>query len=149
MSAVLRPTLRSDQIAVGDVLPELPIELTPTLIVSSAIATRDYQDVHHDRDLAQQKGSKDIFMNILSSTGFVERYVTDWAGPEALVRRIDIRLGAPNYPYDTMVLQGSVRRVEPTPAGANVEVDVTGRNGLGDHVVGTVTIEVPSPAVSA
>src|SRR5438132_6094636 len=101
-------TLSYDDVEVGAELPELVIDLTPTLIVSTAIATRDYQDVHHDRDLAHQKGSKDIFMNILTTTGFVGRFITDWAGPEALLRRVDIRLGAPNYPYDTMRMTGAV-----------------------------------------
>ncbi len=40
-------------VKVGDELPELVIELTPKVIISTAIASRDYQDVHHDRDLAQ------------------------------------------------------------------------------------------------
>ena len=54
--------------------------MTPTTIVSTAIATRDWQDVHHDRDVAQAAGSKDIFMNILTTNGLVERFVADWAG---------------------------------------------------------------------
>ena len=70
MSTSLAKTLRFDEVAVGQQLPELVLELTPTMIVSTAIATRDYQDVHHDRDLAQQKGSKDIFMNILTTNGY-------------------------------------------------------------------------------
>ncbi len=65
----------------GETLPALSIHGDPTFIVSTALATRDFQDVHHDRDLAQQKGSKDIFVNILTDTGLVQRYVTDWAGP--------------------------------------------------------------------
>ena len=99
-------TKRAAEVNVGDELPPLPIELTPTVIVSTAIATRDYQDVHHDRDLAIQKGSKDIFMNILTTNGFVCRFVTDWTGPEAILKSVAIRLGAPNYPYDTMTLTG-------------------------------------------
>ena len=66
-------------IEVGTVLPELKLYGDPTFIISTALATRDFQDVHHDRDLAQSKGSKDIFVNILTNTGLVQRYVTDWA----------------------------------------------------------------------
>ncbi len=90
----------------GAVLPEWSLPLTPTLIVSTAIATRDFQDVHHDRDIAQAAGSQDIFMNILTSTALVERYVTDHAGPGVDVRGISIRLGAPAYPYDTLRFTG-------------------------------------------
>jgi hypothetical protein len=135
----LQPTLSYEEVEVGQELPELVIELTPTLIISTAIASRDYQDVHHDRDLAQQRGSKDIFMNILSSNGFVGRFVTDWAGPEAVLQRVAIRLGAPNYPYDQMRMSG---RVESKDDGV-IELSVRGQNSLGDHVKGTVRVLLP------
>jgi len=99
----------------GLVLPELVIEVTPTFVVASAIATRDFQDVHHDRDRAVQRGSKDIFINILTTTGLVQRYVTDWAGPQALIRHVAIRLGVPCYAGDTLTFSGQVAE----PAGAD------------------------------
>lgn len=121
---------------VGEKLPDLKLEGTPTFIVSTALATRDFQDVHHDRDLAQAKGSKDIFVNILSDTGLVERFVTDWAGPKARVKSISLRLGVPWYAYDTTVLSGEVVEVD----GDQVTVDVLGRNSLGDHVTAKVKL---------
>jgi len=136
-------TLEFDEVEIGEELPELVIDITPTVIVSTAIATRDYQDVHHDRDLAQQKGSKDIFMNILSTNGFVGRFVTDWAGPEALLKGVAIRLGAPNYPGDTMTMTGRVTAKEVVGDEGIVEVEVVGRNGIGDHVTGTVRLALP------
>ena len=132
-------TLRYDEVAVGDELPTLEVPLTPSVIIAGAIASRDYQDVHHDRDLAVERGSKDIFMNILTTNGYVGRFVTDWAGPEALLRRVDIRLGAPNYPGDTMTMTG---RVTDKTDGV-VSVEVVGRNDLGDHVTGTVDLALP------
>ncbi len=140
-STELAPTRRVDEITVGDVLPEESVPITRTLIVATAIASRDYQDVHHDPELAQARGSKDIFMNILTSNGLAERYVTAWAGPAARVKRIRIRLGAPNYPGDTMVMTGEVTAVDQS-TGA-VEVKVVGTNSLGPHVSGTITVEVP------
>jgi acyl dehydratase len=133
-------TLRFDEVEVGQELPELVIDITPTLIVATAIATRDYQDVHHDRDLAQKKGSKDIFMNILTTNGFVGRFITDWAGPDAILKSVSIRLGAPNYPYDAMRMTG---RVTSKKEDGSIEVDVVGSNSLGDHVTGTVRLELP------
>jgi len=125
-------------LGVGDTIPAWEVPITPTLVVSTAIATRDFQDVHHDRDLAQSHGSKDIFLNILTSTGLVERYVTDWAGPDTEVRGIAIRLGAPAYPYDTLTFSGEV-----TSIGDGVAViAVTGAVSLGSHVVGTVKVAV-------
>ena len=118
--------------------------LTRTLIVATAIASRDFQDVHHDPDLAVQRGSKDIFMNILTTNGFVGRFVTDWAGPDAVLKKLSIRLGAPNYPGDTMRLTGSVTGND--SSDATVTIAVRGANGLGDHVTGTVVVALPEGA---
>src|SRR3982750_4716802 len=97
---------------VGTKLPELALYGDPTFIVSTAIATRDYQDVHHGRDKAVAKGSKDIFVNILTDTGLVQRYVTDWAGPNAFIKKIGLRLGVPWYAYDTVTFRGEVTAVD-------------------------------------
>ena len=137
-------TLRFDEVVVGEELPEFVLEITPTVIVSTAIATRDYQDVHHDRDLAKQKGSKDIFMNILTTNGYVGRYITDWTGPEAILKHVGIRLGAPNYPYDSMRMTGKVTSKELVDGEGIVAVDIVGRNSLGDHVTGTVRLALPT-----
>jgi hypothetical protein len=130
---------RFADVRAGEELPELAVGITTTLIVAGAIASRDYYDVHHDEALARQRGTPGIFMNILTTNGLVGRYVTDWAGPDATVKRIAIRLGAPNFTGDTMRLTGRVTSAE----GGVVEVEVAGRNGLGDHVTGTVTVELP------
>jgi acyl dehydratase len=134
--------------AAGAVLPELVIGVTPTFVVASAIATRDFQDVHHDRDQAVARGSQDIFLNILTTTGLVQRYVTDWAGPQALVRKIAIRLGAPCYAGDTLTFSGSVAEsaapADGSPgADGEIVVEVVGRCRLGDHVTGTVGVVLP------
>jgi hypothetical protein len=117
-------------------LPPLVLDISPTFIISTALATRDFQDVHHDRDKAVQRGSKDIFLNILTTTGLVQRYVTDWAGPDARILGIAIRLGVPCYAYETLTLSGSVVSEED---GVRV-VEVVGSNSLGNHVTGTVRV---------
>ncbi|MEU9946822.1 MaoC family dehydratase [Streptomyces sp. NBC_01336] len=124
----------------GEELAPLEIAVTRTLIVAGALASRDYQDVHHDAELAREKGSPDIFMNILTTNGLVGRYVTDRFGPSAVLRRVAIRLGAPNYPGDTMVLSGTVTAVGDD---GTAEVAIVGVNGIGRHVTGTVTVAVP------
>ncbi|NIH88119.1 acyl dehydratase [Amycolatopsis granulosa] len=127
-------------IAAGTELPELAFDVTPTFVISTALATRDFQDVHHDRDAAVARGSADIFLNILTDTGLVQRFVTGWAGPDALVRSIRIKLGVPCYAGDRLVFTGRVRSVE----GRVAVVEVTGTGKLGAHVSGTVTVELDS-----
>lgn len=124
---------------VGQVLPEVVIEASVRNIVATAIATRDYQDVHHDIATAQAKGSKTIFTNILTSNGYVLRHVTDFFGPLTVVKSCTLRLGVPNYAGDAMRMTGEVTAVD----GTTVTVKVRGANSLGDHVVATVVVEVP------
>ncbi|WP_030336268.1 MaoC/PaaZ C-terminal domain-containing protein [Streptomyces sp. NRRL B-1381] len=143
---------------VGDELPPLEIPVTRTLIVAGAIASRDYQDVHHDAASAREKGSPDIFMNILTTNGLVGRYITDHFGPTAVLRKVAIRLGAPNYPGDVLRLTGRItelRTADTSSADASLDevveaieavVQVTGGNGIGRHVTGTVAVTLPEPS---
>ncbi len=141
MSVEGQRTRSLSSVYVGEELPALEVPLSRTLIVATAIASRDYQDVHHDPELAKKRGSPDIFMNILTINGFVGRFVTDWTGPEAQLRKVDIRLGVPNYPGDTMTLEGSVTAIDEETG--TVEVSLRGRNGIGDHVTGKVWVALP------
>jgi uncharacterized protein len=130
------PGWRPDERAQAGVLPELTIQVTPTVVVSTAIATRDFYQVHHDRDFAIATGSMDIFLNILTTTGLVQRYVTDWAGPEAVVRGVSIRLGVPCYAGDTLTFAGHLTAAD----GDEQTIAVTGSCSLGNHVTGTVRL---------
>ncbi len=140
----LPPTRRFDEVDVGTSLPEVPIPITTTLIVAGALASRDFTALHHDKAAAQMGGMQDVFMNILTTNGLVGRYVTDWAGPSAVLQRVAIKLGAPNLPGDTMKMTGTVKKKD--PAAGVVEIDVAGRNSWGDHVTGTVTVALPRSA---
>ena len=124
---------------VGDELPRWELPITPTFVVSSAISTRDFQDVHHDRDRAQAAGSKDIFVNILTSTALCERYVTEWAGNDVQITGVAVRLGAPAYPYDTLAFSGRVTEV----ADGVATIEVAAAVDAGNHIVGTVSVVAP------
>jgi hypothetical protein len=130
--------MNAPTVDVGTKLPELSLYGDPTFVVSTAIATRDYQDVHHDRDKAQAKGSKDIFVNILTDTGLVQRFITDWAGPTAVIKSIFQRLGVPWYAYDTVTFEGEVTAIE----DGLITLKVVGSNSLGDHVIATATLTI-------
>ena len=135
-------TLAFAEVEVGDKLPALEIEITTGLIVSTALATRDFEPVHHDKAVAQATGLPAVFMNILSSQSFMTRFVTDWSGPEAVVKSVDIRLGAPNVPGMVMTVTGQVLTKD-DDAG-EVEIAVAGENNIwGMHMEGSVRLQLP------
>jgi acyl dehydratase len=128
----------------GAVLPPLVLRVTPTVVVAGAIASRDFMPVHHDRDYAQAQGAPDIFMNILTTTGYVSRFVTDWAGPQAALRTIAIRLGAPAAAGCTLTFTGRVAKESREGSERVLEVAMKATNEFGNHVTGTVVLSLPA-----
>jgi hypothetical protein len=134
--ATTTPTLTFEECAVGTVLPELALPLDRTLIVAAAIASQDFEDVHHDPGKAVERGTPDIFMSINSTNGFIDRYVTDVFGPTARIAKVSLRLGVPNFPGDTMTFSGEVNTID----GSTLGLSVVGRNSRGAHVTARVRL---------
>jgi len=134
-------TSRMVELSPGQTFPEAHFPVTTSAIVAAAIATNDFEKVHHDKVAAQASGVPDIFMNILTTNGLVQRYVTSWLGPAVRIKKVAIKLGAPNFAGDTMHICGQVTAVD--PANATAELRLSGRNSVGEHVVATVTVILP------
>ena len=142
MSSLKTRTLA--EVDVGEVLPELAIEMTSTLIIAGALASNDYTPVHHDKQAAQAQGLPDVIMNVLTTNGWVSRYVTDWAGPNAEIKKLGVKLGAPNVPGDTMKLTGKV--LQKDEEQSVVDIEVLGKNSWGAHATASVSVALPRGA---
>ncbi len=99
--------------------------------------------VHHDRDYAQAQGAPDIFMNILSTNAHCSRWLTDWAGPDAMVRRLAIRLGVPLMPGATLTFNGAITGLAEDGDEGRVEIEFRAATDIGDHVTGTAAVTLP------
>ncbi|OAN36870.1 MaoC family dehydratase [Mycolicibacterium iranicum] len=141
-TATRTTTLAYDAVNVGDEITPMDVPVTTTLIVAGAIASRDYMPVHHDRDFATGQGSPDIFLNILTTNGLCVKFLHDWAGPEAMVKKLSIRLGVPAFPNDPLLFTGSVSSKSVAGDEGLVEVTLKGSNRLGDHVTGTAVLSL-------
>ena len=138
-------TLTLAEVAVGDKLEAVDIDITNGLVVCGALATRDFEPVHHNKAEAQAVGLPDVFMNILTSQGLMTRYATDWSGPEAVVESIDLKLGAPNIPGMVMTMTGEVSAIDANTGV--VDLTVLGENNIwGMHMQGTVQLTLPKEA---
>ena len=134
-------TLKYDAVSVGDALPNLDIDISVGLVVGGAIASRDFTPVHHNQTVAKAQGLNDVFPNILTDNGLVGRYVTDWAGPDSTIKRVNIKLGAPTYPGEILKMTGAIAAKEDDTG--IVDVTVTGKAAWGMHVTGTVRVALP------
>jgi acyl dehydratase len=143
-----RTTVDFDGLRVGDDIPAMVIEVTPTRVVAGAIASRDFMPVHHDRDYANVQGAPDIFMNILTDTAYCSRFLTDWAGPDAMITNLRIRLGVPVFPGHTLTYTGSITSLRRDGDLGIVDVELRALNELGEHVGGTATLDLPIRSTS-
>ena len=130
-------------IVIGQPLPPLTLSVTTSAIVAGALASGDFEVVHHDAAAARARGTPDVFMNILTTNGYVQRFVNDWLAPAGMIRAIELRLGVPNFPGDTLKLTGSVRAKHEAGHERIVEIAVSGANSLGEHVAATVQVVLP------
>ena len=133
-------TLKANELETGQALPDLDFKTTTTVVAGGAIASRDYTPVHHDKAAAISQGLPDMFMNILTTPGIWRGYVTDWAGPDAIVTRVKTKLGGPNMPGDTLKIRGKVLSTD----GDAAEIEVTGNNAWGNHVTATFSLRLPA-----
>jgi acyl dehydratase len=135
--------LRGSEVREGDELPRFELPVTSTVIVAGAIASRDFMPAHHDAEYARGQGAPDLFMNILTTNGYVARFITDWAGPEAMLRKIAIRLGVPAVPGQPLRFSGEVTQARSEGDERIVSVAIRAANDLGDHATGTVDVSLP------
>ena len=134
---------RSSDIAVDDELPAFELPVTSTVIVAGAVASRDFMPAHHDPEFARAQGAPDMFMNILTTNGYIARFITDWAGSQAMIRKIAIRLGGPAVPGQPLCFSGQVAGKSEDGDECVIEVSVRAATELGDHATGTVMVSLP------
>jgi acyl dehydratase len=132
-----------DAISPGEQLPELVVDLSPTMIIAGALASQDFQDVHHDFLMSAQRGHPTIFMNMMTLSGLVSRFVTDWSGPDCIVRAHTLRLGRPNYAGDKLRLSATVAATAVEQGRRQVKLEFVGRNSLGNAIDGDLLVEFP------
>jgi len=137
-------SIRWNDVNEGDEVTTQTREITRTTIVASAIATRDFEPVHHDHEAAQRAGVKDNFLNIISTGGFVGKYITDWSGPEGRLKKLDIKLGATVFPGDTLTSTGKIAKKYQEGDLNLVDVEFALSVAMGPHAWGTATIALPA-----
>lgn len=143
------PRLLYGDVAVGDSLPELAVEVTATTVVLGAIASRDWRPMHHDFKFATERnGVANIFLNTPNQAAWFERYLTDWAGPHARLGSMTFRMRTSVFPDDTMTFSGTVTETTTDDAGcgwASVDVALM----VGERVGSTCSARIALPTHAA
>ena len=76
----------------GFKLPAVHMDITFRKCVLHVAAGWDYMPGHHDPEYARSQGTRTAFLNTLFHQSFVDRIVTDWAGPRTFINRRKIAM---------------------------------------------------------
>ena len=143
-----KPDPAHDQIAVGDVLPDLSHDVTATTVVLGALASRDWRPMHHDyRFATERNGTQDIFLNTPNQLAWFERAVTDWTGPKGRIGRMSFRMHDPVFPGERMTVAATVSGVPVDETGCGwIELGLVLRAGDRTCSTGTARVALPMSA---
>jgi acyl dehydratase len=132
-----------DDIVEGEGLPAVHLNISYERVILDAAATQDYFPGHHNPDYAKHQGQKNIYLNTMAIEGFLDRIVTDWAGPHTFIRKRQMQMRASIYAGDTIVGQGRVERRYEENGLSLVDLSVTISNQDGLCVPASFVIALP------
>lgn len=140
----MKDQLYWDEVAVGDELPAVSLDITPKRLFLQTSGSQDWYPLHFDPAFARKSGHPDVFMN----TGFLQaalvRVITDWMGDAGFLRRLRFEMRRQHRPGDTMVCRGRVVAKELRDGGACVDLEVWAENEReGVATPGEATVVLP------
>ena len=98
----------AEDVEVGAALPTVEDEITYRRVIMNPATTWDYFPGHHDPAYAQAQGQPTIYVNTMHFLGFIDRMVSEWAGPRSFLVRRKVSTHLSIYAGDTMVGSGQV-----------------------------------------
>ena len=130
----------------GQDLPAIALEVPYRRVCLNAAATWDWFPGHHDPEYARRQGQRTIYLSTLFFHGFVDRLVTDWAGPGARIRRRKITMQRSIFAGQTATARGRVVAVREQDGRRLVDVEAVVESEEGACVPAEVTVELPGAA---
>jgi acyl dehydratase len=138
-------TLRWDDVKEGDELTSLTFPISMRTLMIDVAGTRDLYPIHHDREFAKENGARDIFVNTMFYEGLFGRIATDWAGPEAFLRKLRFGMKSPNCLGDTMTSRGWVTKKREEDGVRLLDIEIHLDNQIEkDATIANLTIELPA-----
>jgi len=133
-----------EDVAEGEAIPRIPTEVSLKRVIMDAASTWDYFPGHHNVDYARSQGQKTIYINTMFFQGFIDRVITDWAGPQTWIARRKMTMQRSIYAGDTMWGEGKVVRRWIDDEGRHlIDVEINVGNDDGVACPATATTGLP------
>ena len=122
---------RYDDVQAGAEIPAVDYPVTRLSLVKYCGASGDFNVIHWNERIAKAVGLPDVIAHGMFTMAEAGRFVTDWAGPGAVVLEFGVRFSAPVVVPDdeagaTISVSGQVTE---KLDGNRVELALTARSG--------------------
>ncbi|MGF1662573.1 MAG: MaoC/PaaZ C-terminal domain-containing protein [Kineosporiaceae bacterium] len=127
-------------VAVGDALGELTVEVDRARLVAYAAASGDHNPIHWSDRIAAEAGLPGVIAHGMWTMGAASSLLTRWAGDPAAVVSWSCRFTRPVPVPDpgtaVLIVTGRVTAVDPAERTAGVDLDVRADTAGGAAVLG-------------
>ncbi|MBI3328848.1 MAG: hypothetical protein HYZ81_19360 [Nitrospinae bacterium] len=134
-----------EEVRIGQSLPPLERIITLPMMVAYAGATWDWHRYHYDQAVAKAMGQPAPFVDGQMFGGLLAKLVLDWAGPDAMLRKLRLRYRGMVYAGERVICQGQVSRIEERDGRSLVVCELRIEAGDGRTGVDSASAEVELP----
>lgn len=131
-----------EEVRIGQTLPPLERTITLPMMVAYAGATWDWHRYHYDQAVAKAMGQPAPFVDGQMFGGLLAKLVLDWAGPDAMLRKLRLRYRAMVYAGERVICHGHVTGIKEQEERPLVVCELRIEAGDGRTVVDSASAEV-------
>ena len=134
-----------EDVEVGHELPAIVKRPSTRRLAMYAGASGDFYEVHYDKDFAVDIGLSGVIVHGALKNAYLAQVVTDWMGPDGVLRKIAVRYRGTDVPGDELTCSGRVTKVYERDGERLVDCALTLENSGGEQTTtGTATVQLPS-----
>lgn len=114
-------------------------------LVMWAGASGDYQEIHYDKDWAQERGLPGPIVHGQLSCSFLGELLTDWMGDGGTFKRLACTYRGMNLPREPVVCKGKISKKYVKDRECYVELELWTESPKGEKtVLAAATVTLPS-----
>ena len=132
-----------NDIEVGAEIPPLSKLPTTRQLVMWAGASRDFVEMHYDKDVAVARGLDGVIVHGALKASFLGQLITDWIGKSGILKRFKCRYQAVDYPGEEILCKGQVTKKYIEAGKHLIDCEVWTENPRGEKTTTAIaTIEL-------
>lgn len=138
-------TLYFEDVVEGMELPQLVKHPTTRQLAQYAGASRDFYEIHYDKDFAQSNGLDGVILHGALKNAFLGQLMTDWIGESGTLKKLNVMYRGMDIPGVPATCKGRVTRKYEENGENLVECELWLESASGDVTTpGSATVSLPS-----